>query len=259
LDADSEGHEGKFYVWDAAQVEALLTPDELAVFARRFGIDGPPNFEGAWHLHIHRSVDDIATELGIAPSVVEERLASAQRKLLEERNRRVRPGLDDKILTAWNARAISGMAVAGRVLQQSELTRSAFEALDFLRRSVVRDGRLLAVYKDGEARFPAYLDDYAFLIDALLETLQTRWRNEDLELATRLADALLAHFEDRDNGGFFFTADDHEQLIHRSKSFADEALPSGNAIAAQTLTRLGLLLGETRYLDAAARALRAAW
>jgi uncharacterized protein len=151
------------------------------------------------------------------------------------------------------------MAVAARALGRSDFAESATRAVDFIREHLFRDGRLLAVHKDGQSRFAAYLDDYAFLLDALLELLQTRWRSSDLQLATALADALLQHFGDTENGGFYFTADDHEQLIHRSKSFGDEAVPAGNAIAAQALTRLGLLLGETRYLDASARTLRAAW
>ena len=151
------------------------------------------------------------------------------------------------------------MAVAARVLGRPDFAESATRAVDFIREQLLRDGRLLAVHKDGQSRFAAYLDDYAFLLDALLELLQTRWRSSDLQLATALADALLEHFSDGEHGGFYFTADDHEQLMHRSKSFGDEAVPAGNAIAAQALTRLGLLLGETRYLDAAARTLRAAW
>ena len=151
------------------------------------------------------------------------------------------------------------MAVAARTLNRPELAASATRAVDFIRSDLWRDGRLLAAYKDGRSRFPAYLDDYAFLLESLLELLQTRWRHDDLLFAVDLADALLAHFEDSVAGGFFFTADDHETLIHRSKSFPDEAVPSGNGVAAQALMRLGLLLGETRYLDAAARTLRAAW
>ena len=151
------------------------------------------------------------------------------------------------------------MAVAARVLGRPDFADSATRAVDFIRAQLFRDGRLLAVHKDGQSRFAAYLDDYAFLLDALLELLQTRWRSADLQLATALADALLEHFTDSEHGGFYFTADDHEQLMHRSKSFGDEAVPAGNGIAAQALTRLGLLLGETRYLDAAARTLRAAW
>ncbi len=154
---------------------------------------------------------------------------------------------------------IKGLAIAARVLARPDLAEAAGTALDFMRRHLWRDGRLLATYKDGRAHLPAYLDDYAFLADALLELLQTRWRSSDLEFARELADVLLEQFEDEDNGGFFFTAKDHERLIHRSKSFADESVPSGNGVAASMLCRLGYLLGETRYLDAAQRTLRAAW
>jgi uncharacterized protein YyaL (SSP411 family) len=259
LDADSEGHEGKFYVWDAGEVAKLVPQPAYAVFARRFGFDHQPNFEGSWHLHVHRSEEDIAKDLGIDPAEVTKQLGDARRTLLEVRNARVWPGRDEKVLTSWNGLAIAGMAVAGRTLQRPDLTGSAAAAVDFIRQQLWHDGRLLAVHKDGRSRFAAYLDDYAFLLDGLLELLQTEWRSADLELATALADTLLAHFEDHAAGGFFFTADDHEQLIHRSKTFADEAVPAGNAIAAQALTRLGLLLGETRYLDASARTLRAAW
>ncbi len=259
LDADSEGHEGKFYVWDTAQVRALVPAPAYEVFARRFGLDQAANFEGRWHLHAYRPEEEIATELGIDAGEVRRRLDEARQILLAERNKRIWPGRDEKILTSWNGLAIGGMAVAARALGRPELAESATRAVDFIREHLWRDGRLLAVHKDGQSRFAAYLDDYAFLLDALIELLQTRWRSSDLQLATALADALLAHFGDDEHGGFYFTADDHEQLMHRSKSFGDEAVPAGNAIAAQALTRLGLLLGETRYLDAAARTLRAAW
>ncbi len=223
------------------------------------GWTGPPNFEGKWHLHAYRSEEEIATELDIDASEVLRRLAEARQILLPKRNARVWPGRDEKILTSWNGLAIAGMAVAARVLGRPDFADSATRAVDFIREQLFRDGRLLAVHKDGQSRFAAYLDDYAFLLDALIELLQTRWRSSDLQLATALADALLEHFTDGEHGGFYFTADDHEQLMHRSKSFGDEAVPAGNGIAAQALTRLGLLLGETRYLDAAARTLRAAW
>jgi uncharacterized protein YyaL (SSP411 family) len=125
--------------------------------------------------------------------------------------------------------------------------------------NLVIDGRLLASYKDGQARFAAYLDDHAFLLDALLELLQSSWRSQHLEFAVQLADLMLEHFEDKDRGAFYFTANDHETLIHRPKSLADEAVPSGNGVAAFALQRLGFLLGESRYLDAAERTLRGAW
>jgi uncharacterized protein YyaL (SSP411 family) len=128
-----------------------------------------------------------------------------------------------------------------------------------VRDKLLVDGRLLASFKDDEARFPAYLDDHAFLLDAVLELLQARWNSDHLAFAQQVAELMLEHFEDKERGAFWFTANDHEQLMHRSKPFADEAVPSGNGIAAAALQRLGFLLGETRYLDAAEKTLRAAW
>ncbi len=259
LDADSEGHEGKFYVWDREEVQRLLSPQEFAVFAPRFGLDQKPNFEGHWHLHCFRSSEDLAKEVGESEAAVHALLDTARAKLLAVRAQRARPGLDDKVLTAWNALAISGLAQAARSLADDQLRDAALSALDALRRRVWRDGRLLAVYKEGHARFPAYLDDHAFLIEALLEGLQLEWRTQDLAWAMELADQLLERFHDPEHGGFFFTAHDHEPLIHRVKTFTDEAVPAGNGLAAQTLLRLGYLSGETKYLDAAERCLRAAW
>jgi len=143
------------------------------------------------------------------------------------------------------------MAIAGRVLERDDLIDAAESACDFIRDNLVVDGRLLASYKDGQARFPAYLDDHAFLVDAILELLQSRWSQRNLNFATTLADLMLE--------GFFFTADDHETLMHRPKPFADDAIPSGNGIAALALQRLGHVLGEQRYIDAAGKALRSAW
>jgi uncharacterized protein YyaL (SSP411 family) len=145
------------------------------------------------------------------------------------------------------------------VLQREDLVSAAAGAATFIRQHLFVDGRLLASYKDGDARFPAYLDDHAFMIDALLELLQSRWDTRQLSFAIELADLLLSHFEDEDGGGFFFTADDHERLMHRPKPLADEAMPSGNGVAAYALQRLGHLVGDQRYTDAAERALRCAW
>src|SRR3984885_10086550 len=259
LDADSEGHEGKFYVWTQREVQSLLTAREYAAFARRCGLNGAANFEGKWHLYVHDSIDAIAAGLGEPAQTVAALIDQARAKLLKERELRVWPARDEKILTAWNALMIKGLAIAARVLRRPDLEKAAAAAVDSLRRSLWRDGRLLAAGKDGRAHLPAYLDDYAFLADALLELLQTRWRSRDLEFARQLADVLLDQFEDAENGGFFFTAKDHEQLIHRSKTFADESVPSGNGVAASVLCRLGFLLGETRYLDSAQRALQAGW
>jgi uncharacterized protein YyaL (SSP411 family) len=259
LDADSEGHEGKFYVWNRDEVQSLLTAREYDAFSARFGLDRSANFEGEWHLHISASLDDIAAALNEPVQAVAADIESARSKLLKARNLRVWPARDEKTLCSWNALMIKSLGLASRVLGRPDLAEAAGTAVDFLRRHLWRDGRLLATYKDGRAHLPAYLDDYALLADALLELLQTRWRSSDLDFARQLAEVLLDQFEDKDSGGFFFTAKDHEQLIHRSKTFADESVPSGNGFAASMLIRLGYLLGETRYLDAAERTLRAGW
>jgi hypothetical protein len=259
LDADSEGHEGKFYVWTPSEVKALLTPAEYAAFSRRFGLDRDANFEGKWHLHIVESLDAIGAALGASTDAVAALIDAARGKLLGARNLRVWPARDEKILTSWNALMIKGLAIAARVLHRPDLAEAAGAAVDFLRRTLWRDGRLLATYKDGRAHLPAYLDDHVFLADALLELLQTRWRGSDLEFALQLTQAVLSHFEDSKTGGFFFTAADHEQLIHRSKTFSDDSMPSGNGIAASLLCRLGYLCGDVGYLDAAERTLKAGW
>ncbi len=259
LDADSEGEEGRFYVWDKAEVKALLENDEFQLISLRYGLDGMPNFEGHWHLHVYRELLELAETLEFSEAQCVKVLASAHAKLFKTREQRVRPVRDEKILGGWNALMVKGMAIAGRTLDEPALIDSAERALDFIHRTLWRDGRLLATCKDDKAHLMAYLDDYAYLIDAILELLQVRWQSKTLHWACELADVLLEHFEDREAGGFYFTADDHEQLIHRSRSFSDDATPAGNGIAAYALARLGHLLGETRYLEAAERTLKAAW
>ena len=259
-DADSEGEEGRFYVWSPDEVRALLDGEDYPIFAARFGLDTAPNFEGRhWHLHVRTGLDELARRFGRSGAEVGAALDRARAVLFEARSRRVPPGLDDKVLTSWNALMIKGMAVAGGILGEARFLESANRALDFVHRSLWREGRLRAAWREGRARFNAYLDDYAFLIDAILALLEARWSNARLDFAVELAEVLLAHFEDRGKGGFYFTAGDHEALIHRSKPFADDALPAGNGIAAQALGRLGHLLGESRYLDAAERTIRAGW
>ncbi|HEY0766661.1 MAG TPA: hypothetical protein VGD47_01780 [Steroidobacteraceae bacterium] len=259
LDADSEGHEGRFYVWDRGEITASLGADELAVFAPRFGLGRAANFERRWHLYVSSSLEEIAQRVARTPAEVEALLVSARAKLFEIRAQRVRPGRDEKILTSWNALMIRGMAIAARALARDDLLDSASRALDFIRRTLWRDGRLLAASMDGRAHLNAYLDDYVYLADAVLELQQVRFRGEELEFAQQLLEVVLAHFSDSASGGFYFTSDEHETLIHRSKSFSDDATPAGNGIAACVLQRLGHLLGEPRYLAAAERTLRAAW
>jgi uncharacterized protein YyaL (SSP411 family) len=248
LDADSEGEEGRFYYWDREEVRRALDPDEWAVAQRCWGLDRAANFEGLhWHV-----------TLAAVPEGAEEaaRLESARRKLFDLRERRIRPGRDDKVLTAWNALAIAGMLRAGRLLARQDWRDSARRALDFVRSTLWVDGRLLATCRNGRAHLPAYLDDHAFLLAALLESLRCDFRAQDLDFAVALAELLLDHFADPDVGGFFFTAHDHEALIHRPKPAFDNATPAGNGVAATALQRLGYLLGETRYIDAAQRTLR---
>ncbi|MBP6514717.1 MAG: thioredoxin domain-containing protein, partial [Steroidobacteraceae bacterium] len=259
LDADSEGHEGKFYAWEKAEIEALLPQDEYRAFSRRFGLDRGANFEGKWHLHCFASVEEIAEELELEPRIVAGRIDAARARLLTVRNGRVWPGRDDKVLTAWNGLMIRGLAIAGRALERPDFVDAAAAAADFIRTQCWRDGQLMAAWKDGQARFPAYLDDHAFLLDALIELMQARWRSADLAFARALADVLLERFEDRERGGFWFTAEGSETPLYRPKGFGDEAMPSGNGVAALALARLGWLLGETRYLDAAERCLRGGW
>nr|MBA2490302.1 thioredoxin domain-containing protein [Gammaproteobacteria bacterium] len=258
LDADAEGEEGKFHVWDRAQIEALLEPRDYAIFARRFGLDGPANFEGRWHLRVCADLNDLAAAFDTDEHTISISLAKSRQTLFDVREVRVHPGRDDKVLTSWNALMIKGMATAGRHLEMPECIASAQRSLDFVRQTLWRDGRLLATFKDGKAHLTAYVDDYAFLIDAVLELLQARWRGDELTFACELADALIEHFEDRESGGFYFTADDHEPLIQRPKVLADEATPAGNGVAAQALSRLGFLVGDTRYIEAAERTLKVA-
>jgi len=246
LDADSEHEEGKFYVWSRDEAQSALTGEEYAVLSPHFGLDQPPNFENRhWHLHVARPVEP--GKEGI--------LEKAKQKLFEVRAKRVRPGRDEKVLVSWNALAIRGMAHAGRVLGREPWIASARRALDFIRSRMWRDGRLLATSKDGHAHLAAYLDDYAYLMAALIELLQSEFSLRDLEFAEQLAEVLLAQFEDAEGGGFFFTARDHEALIHRPKPGYDNATPSGNAVAAWGLGRLAALTGEQRYAAAAERTL----
>src|SRR5262249_8110854 len=156
-DADSEGHEGKFYVWSREEVQGALTPLEWNVFSRRFGFDQEANFEGAWHCHVFVSVDQIAKELQIETEVVDKELNSARAKLLAIRGKRVWPGLDDKILTSWNALAIRGLAIAARSLNEGRFASAAERALAFVRANLWKDGRLLATSKDGVSHLNAYL------------------------------------------------------------------------------------------------------
>ena len=259
LDADSEGEEGKFYSWQVEEVKNILDDDEYFYFAQRYGFDRKPNFEQHYYPHVFTSWDSLTLKEKHSLEYAQTKVKSAREKLFLARESRIRPGRDEKILCSWNALMIKGMASAGRHCQRQELIESASLALDFIENTLWKDQRLLATYKDGRAHLNAYLDDYVFLIDAILELLQARWRDGDLSFALSLADTVIEQFEDEQSGGFYFTSDDHEALIERPKSFGDEAIPSGNGIAAYVLHRLGHLTGDMKYIQAAERCIAAAW
>ncbi len=257
LDADSEHEEGKFYLWQIVEVRELLSPEEYEVAKSYYGIEWPPNFEErAWNPRVRATPDFVARHLQVTLEQAEALTASVREKLFAAREKRVHPGRDEKILGSWNGLMIAGMARAARVFGCEEWLRSAQRAMDFVRGTLWRDGKLLATYKDGKAHLNAYLDDHAFLLNAALELLQAEFRNSDLAFAVQLADALLSRFEDKERGGFFFTSHDHEALIQRNKTGQDDATPSGNGIAAQALLRLALLTGNGKYHAAAERCLK---
>ena len=257
LDADSEGEEGKFYVWTPDEVEQLLDVSEYAVFSKRYGLDKKANFEGKWNPHVYQSLGQITQSLSLDESTTLQILESAKQKLFAAREQRIRPGRDEKILTSWNGLMIKGMAVAAQHIDNTDYIHSAQRSVDFIHNTLWKNGRLLATHKDGKTHLNAYLDDYAYLINGILELLQAEWRSQDLAFACELADVLLEHFEDKQNGGFYFTSDDHETLIQRPKPYIDDAMPSGNGIAAYALQRLGHMVGNIDYLDAAEQCLKA--
>jgi len=259
LDADTDKVEGKTYVWTPTQIKALLTDEEFMVFEQKYGLSEAANFEGNWHLHSKIKDESLANQLSININDLEGLLASSRKKLLSQRNTRSQPGRDDKILCAWNALMIRGMAQAGRRTNNASYIESAIKSTEFIFSTLWKDKRLLASYKDGKAHLNAYLDDYAYLLQAILELLQSHWNNCYYEWAVEIADSLLKHFEDTEDGGFFFTSHDHEQLLYRSKTFSDDAMPNGNAVAANALLQLGLLSGNADYLDSAERTLRCAY
>ena len=254
IDADADGEEGGFHVWRRDQVEQVLDDGQAALFCRVYGLDGPPNFENrSWHLQRARPRrNDRAGALDGQASAM---LAKARERLRAVREERVHPTLDAKRLTSWNALLADGFLRAGRALDRAEWLGEADRILEFIRERMWRDGRLFAVYNDGESRFPAYLDDHAWLLQAVLRGLQQDWSTVRLEFAILLADTLLERFEDRQHGGFFFSDATVDVPMTRSMLFQDDATPAGNAAAARTLDRLGRLLGDTRYTEAAARCL----
>jgi uncharacterized protein len=240
LDADSEGVEGKYYVWSLGELNEALDPEDFEAAVLYFGASEQGNFEGANHLEAR------------GPEPPPEQRERIRRTLYEVRERRVRPGLDDKRLTAWNALAIHAFAEAGAVLEREDLLDVARRAADFVLRELRdADGRLLRTYNDGRAKLNAYLEDHAFLLEALLAVYEATFEERWFAEARATADAIVERFADRDNGGFFTTSDDHEVLVARRKDLEDNPIPSGGSSAALGLLRLAALTGESTYAAAA--------
>ncbi len=258
LDADSEGGEGAFYVWDAPDALALLDGNEAEVLSSAFALSAPPNFEGEkWHLARRQTLAQTARAVKKEEKKCAALLHSALQKLLAERGKRARPAVDDKILAGWNALMIRGLARAGRLLDRPEWIAAAAAALDFLRGELRPQGRLLSLWREGKSGGAAFLDDGAFLLAAVLELLRARFSAELLHFAGELAEEILAHFEDEKKGGFYFQAKDQETLIRRPKPADDNATPAGNGVLCESLLLLSRLNGDDRLRIAAEKGLRA--
>ena len=257
LDADSEGEEGKFYVWTPDEIKTILNESEYNIFSEYYGLTGPANFEGHWHLNISAKLDQISSNIKIEDKI--KILISAKDKLLNVRGQRVWPERDEKILTSWNALAIKGMSIASLRLKNESYLQSAINALTFIHESMWHEDRLYASHKDGKSNLNAYLDDYAYLIDAIMTILSIRWDTKWLNFAQDLSTVLLDQFYDNEHGGFLFTSHDHEKLLQRRRDFMDDATPSGNGIATRALITLGHLTGNQKFIHAGEQTLKAAW
>jgi uncharacterized protein YyaL (SSP411 family) len=256
LDADSEGEEGKFYVWSLDEVRDVLG-DEADLVADTYDVSTRGNWEGVNVLRRLKDLDVLAYQHDVKTPEIQAVADRALPRLFERRAGRIRPGLDDKIITAWNGLMIAAFAEAARVFNRDDYEATATAAAEFCTTELWRDGnRLWRTWKDGRARFNSYLEDYACLAEGLLELYQTTFDERWFDAARGLADAMLEHFPDPE-GGLFDTSDDHEQLVTRPKNVQDNATPSGGSMAVTVLGRMHALTGETRYLDAAERALTA--
>jgi len=245
-DADSEGHEGKFFVWTMDEIRAALGEDDARIFSAYYNITDTGNFEGKNIPNVTRT----------AEPEWRASLEESKRKLFGLREQRIKPDRDEKVLTAWNGLMLASFAEAGVVLNRPDYTNAARRNAEFVLSNLRRDGSLLRTWKDGIAKFNAYLEDYAFLIEGLVTLFETtgesRWLNE----ALALTDRMIREFWDEDAGGFFFTGKSHESLIVRSKDYFDNATPSGNSVAALVLARLATLTNKESYRNLAIAVLR---
>jgi uncharacterized protein YyaL (SSP411 family) len=254
-DADSEGREGKFFLWTPDEIRAVLGAD-APLFIEAYGVTDHGNFEGKNILFVARADDVLAAMHALPVEQVRARLDAARQKLFAAREKRIKPARDEKVLTGWNGLMLAAFAEAARVLPRDDYRAIAERNAEFLLREL-RDaaGRLFRSWKDGRTRWNGYLEDYANLAEGLLALYETTFDARWFVAARELADALLAHFADP-RGGFFDTSDDHETLVARPKDVQDNAVPSGSAMATTLLLKLAAYTGDSRYADAADRALR---
>ena len=253
-DADSEGEEGKFFVWTPTGIEDILGEEDAALFGQVYGVTARGNFEGHTILNIVRPVAQVAKGAGLTAEELEQRLAAMRQALFVEREMRIKPGRDEKILTEWNGLMIHALAEVGVGLDRPDALAAAQNAANFVLEKMSQpDGKLYRTYKDGQAKLNAYLEDYAAFVRGLIalyeSTFDLRWLAE----ASRLSRLFLEQFGESDAGGLFQTGVDHERLVVRRKDFIDNAIPSGNSLAAESLLRLAKLTGNDGYSQEASR------
>jgi len=255
-DADSEGQEGKFYVWTPEEIHDILGEEQGERFCYVYDVSPEGNFEGESILNLPKTIAQCASLRGWDAEELATELSASRRKLLQVRDQRVRPGKDDKVLVSWNALMIDALAKAAGILHDATYLAAARRAADFILTQLRRsDERLLHCWRGGVAKLDAYLDDYACLTNALVTLYEATFEERLIDQAVWLAETMLARFADPAAGGFFFTADDHEELIARNKDVHDSSVPSGNAMAATALLRLGKLTGQRQFVEAAQRTL----
>jgi uncharacterized protein YyaL (SSP411 family) len=246
-DADSEGEEGKFFVWSPAETEAALGQSDAQIFNFFYDVSDDGNFEGKNILNVPFTIDAAARALRIETNELEAILKRGRRLLFTERERRVKPNRDEKVITAWNGLMLTAFAEAAAVLDNKEYLSVAKQNAEFLLKDLRKNGRLLRTWKDGRAKLDAYIEDYANLADGLLELFQVSGDMTYLDEARALADTMIQQFWDEENGGFYFTSNDHEELIVRNKDVTDNATPSGNSVAADVLLKLSKITGQDSY------------
>ena len=253
-DADSAGHEGLFFIWSQEEIEQALDAPTAAIFEAYYGVSQRGNFEGKNILHVSRTPETVAERFQTTPQEVEAALANARAVLFQRREKRVKPGRDEKILAEWNGLMIHALAECGAALGRADALDAAVNGTRFVLDAMSQpDGRLFRSFKDGQARFNAYLEDYAAFIRALIALYETTFDLAWLAQASRLTQVMLEQFHDPDNGGFFQTGRDHEELVARRKEFIDNAIPAGNSLAAESLARLAVLVGNDGYRREALR------